>query len=133
MSNETKDKNEIPADAKDLTMEDILAADDLTLVPEFVPEWKGTVYLGVMSEAEARSYSDEMRDQEKRRGAMIRLLSYCLRNSKGERLIPQDKMDAFRKKSVVVYVRLQKKALLLNGFLDDEKQTKELEKALKND
>lgn len=131
MSDEKKEA--MPADAKNLTMEDILAADDLTLVPEYVPEWKGNVYLGVMSEAEARSYSDEMKDPEKRKGAMIRLLAYCLRNEKGDRLITPDKMDAFRKKSVVVYVRLQKKALRLNGFLEDEKETKELEKAIKND
>lgn len=121
------------SEVKDLTIDDILAANDITLEPEDVPEWGGRVYIGVMSEEQARAYAEEMSDEKKRRGAMLRLLAFTLRNAKGEPLIPLDKMDAFRKKSVKVYMRLQKKALKLNGFLEDEKQQKELEKEIKND
>lgn len=118
---------------KDLTTDDILAADDLTLEPEDVPEWNGRVYIRVMSAQEAGDYAEQMSDLTKRKQAMMRLLAYTLCDAKGNKLIPTDKMDQFRKKSVKVYMRLQKRALKLNGFLEDEKQRKELEAALKND
>lgn len=121
------------SEQNELTTEDILAADDSELKPVTIPEWKkngadGLAYLKVMSAKDAMRFGELMADPARRPDAMLRLVGFCLVNAKGERLMPDAMLEKFREKSVKVYMRLQKIALELNGFTDDEKATESAKK-----
>lgn len=126
MATEAKDKF--------LSADDILAVDDIEVVPVDVPEWKGKVHLRTMSADEATKFTEYLSDPANKRKGLVRIVALCLCDEKGNRLFPDGpdsaaKLEKLRGKNVKAFVRLQKEAMRINGYEDE---TKALENA-KND
>jgi hypothetical protein len=121
-----------------LNFEEIKEARDLTFEDVDVPEWGvgKKIRLQVLSAKEAIEFSKAMRDPAKKDDAIVRIVALCAVNRDGTRMIQGDAaMTIFKGKSIVVFNRLQKKCLVMNGFVDAEGNTpdvKKLEEETKN-
>ena len=126
-------ENVVSMTGKLLTAEEILAADDLTHTDVPVPEWTPgyieggelearSVRLRVMTADEAIVFatSTQSGDAGERNELVVTLIAACAIDENGERLFSQEQVGALKKKSFVVYQRLQEAVLLLNGFADED-------------
>jgi hypothetical protein len=101
-----------------LDRKSILAADDVRLEKIAVPEWKGDVYLRVISGTDRDKFEDSYADQ-KMRAFRIRFLLLTLCDESGERLFKDDEGDLLGKKSSVVINRLFEASWKLNAFTQE--------------
>ena len=134
-------ENVVSMAGKLLTAEEILAADDLTHIDVPVPEWTPgyiegadveighadhvavrNVRLRVMTADEAIIFatSTQSGDAGKRNELVVTLIAACAIDENGDQLFSQEQVDGLKKKSFVVYQRLQDAVLLLNGFADED-------------
>lgn len=113
---------------KDLFLKDILSAVDTDLHPVEVPEWGGTVYVGVMTLSERLAFDEAHRDST---GALKNmnepsivydLLKYSLRDKDGNRLLDDSSAALLGKKSSKVITSLFAKAINVN-YLTEESVT----------
>lgn len=93
----------------------ILAADDVKLEKIHVPEWKGDVYLKVLSGTERDQFEDAYSEQ-KLKNFRVRFLLLALCNEKGDRLFSDAEADILGRKSSLVIGRLFEKGWALNAF-----------------
>lgn len=111
----------------DLTADQILAADDLALVPVNVKEWGGTVYIRVVSVGEMERYQREFSEKkEKMEDWRSKLLVRCLCDKDGKQLFTADQIEKLSAKSVKVVARLFDLAMKHNAVT--EKDVEELAK-----
>lgn len=105
-----------------LTKEQILAADDLGLLEVDVPEWKGSVFIRVMSVGERDAYeNDWIRNKDKGvDNFRAKFLQRVLCDDKGALLFSAGEMDALAKKSAKVMGRLWQKAMEHNAITDSD-------------
>lgn len=104
---------------KNLTADDIFAVDDSELTPYDVPQWGGTIYIRVMNAEEAISFSELTADPARRKQAMLRLVTMCCCNEKGEQLFRPDQVEKLKKKSVKVFLGIQNKIFEINSMRDE--------------
>lgn len=111
----------------DLTADQILAADDLALVPVNVKEWGGTVYIRVVSVGEMERYQREFAEKKERmEDWRSKLLVRCLCDKDGKQLFTADQIEKLSAKSVKVVARLFDLAMKHNAVT--EKDVEELAK-----
>jgi hypothetical protein len=109
---------------KVLTATEILDAPDIQVVDIDVPEWGGIVKLRPMSAEESIAYNEAVKAGDRRHGAVI-LAATCLVDENGKQLFTEDQARGLVKKSLAALLRIQKVALRVNGFAEDEvKETK---------
>lgn len=95
-----------------LSKEDILAAADPNLLEVQVPEWRGSVFLRVMTVGERDRYELEWnRTDGKIPDFRTKFLACCLANSKGERLFTDEEVASLSAKNAKVMNRLWKAAM----------------------
>jgi hypothetical protein len=70
---------------KDLTLDDILAADDLHVTPVEVPEWGGRVHVRMLKADEAVRFSDALSGADAT-AAILELVALCCTSAAGKRL-----------------------------------------------
>lgn len=93
----------------------ILAADDVKLEKVHVPEWKGDVYLKVLSGTERDQFEDAYSEQ-KLKNFRVRFLLLAMCNEKGDRLFSDAEQDSLGRKSSLVIGRLFERGWALNAF-----------------
>lgn len=105
----------------DLTADDILAADDLSLVPVDVKEWGGTVYIRVMSVGEMERYQREFSEKrEKMEDWRAKLLQKCLCNKNGKQMFSSEQIDQLSSKSVKAMAKLFDLAMKHNAVTEKD-------------
>ena len=110
---------------KELTLDEILAADDLHITPVDVPEWNGRVYVRLLKADEAVRYSDSIGSAENPDAtAMVNeLVALCCTDAKGRRLFKSAEQVAG--KSFVAVKRVHAEAAKVNKLhkgADEEKK-----------
>lgn len=107
----------------DLTVADIIGADDLNILTVKVPEWKkdgepGTVYLRLMTVGERDAYECEWLANKEKGVANFRskFLARCLCDKDGSRLFTDADVEKLAAKSVAVVDRLFKRAMKHNAM-----------------
>ena len=101
--------------AKLLSMDEIVAAEDIQYVEVEVPEWKGTVRFGTLDAGELIDFI-EANDGPAKRNAGLRLLIKSLVDEAGNRIGTEKNLEFFKKKSARVCSRLIDDVLKLNGL-----------------
>jgi hypothetical protein len=110
-----------------VTGDEVMAADDISFVEVEVPEWgkkadgsSKKVLLKSMSGGEAITFGDKMNDPKTKSQGMIEIVTLTAVRPDGKGgyspLFNQTQAVGLKKKSVRVFMRLQKAALELNGF-----------------
>lgn len=111
---------------KELTLDEILAADDLQITPVDVPEWNGRVYVRLLKADEAVGYSESLSGDEGKTDAtaMINeLVALCCVDAKGRRLFKD--AGQVKGKSFVAVKRIHAEAARVNKLhkgADEEKK-----------
>jgi hypothetical protein len=106
---------------KDLTLEDILAAEDLKPVPFEVPEWGGSIYFKVMSAKRAIKFREQMRSAAGG-DTVVNIFAECACTADGNRLFADpDTLAKLKEKSFAVFLRAQDFLLKLNGMMRPDK------------
>lgn len=107
----------------DLTIADIIGADDLNILTVKVPEWKkdgepGTVYLRLMTVGERDAYECEWLANKEKGVPNFRskFLARCLCDKEGNRIFTDADVEKLATKSVAVVDRLFKKAMKHNAM-----------------
>ena len=113
-------------DKKFLTPEEILALDDLAIKEMFIPEWDSWVRFRVMSAATALAFQKSLDDPAKVKDAWVRIFALSAVNEDGTRMFDDRQLEALRKKSTTVFMRMQQFLLDINGM------SKEAQERLKN-
>jgi len=101
-----------------LDRKSILAADDVRKEKVHVPEWKGDVFLRVLTGTDRDRFEESYADQ-KMKAFRIRFLLLALCDEDGERLFSDDESDILGKKSSVVINRLFETGWKLNAFTQE--------------
>lgn len=104
---------------KHLSAEDILGVEDLEIVEVQVPEWKGSVYLRVLSADVGLALNEKMAalTDGHKTDALFLLLGACLVTPDGRPLFATEaQTERLRTRSQKVLLRLQKHALALQGW-----------------
>jgi len=101
-----------------LDRKSILAADDVRKEKIAVPEWKGDVFLRVLTGTDRDRFEESYADQ-KMKSFRIRFLLLALCDEDGERLFSDDEADILGKKSSVVINRLFEAGWKLNAFTQE--------------
>lgn len=101
-----------------LDRKSILAADDVRREKVHVPEWKGDVFLRVLTGTDRDRFEESYADQ-KMKAFRIRFLLMALCDEDGERLFGDDEADILGKKSSVVINRLFEAGWKLNAFTQE--------------
>jgi hypothetical protein len=101
-----------------LDRKSILAADDVRKEKVAVPEWKGDVFLRVLTGTDRDRFEESYADQ-KMKAFRIRFLLLALCDEDGERLFNDDESDILGKKSSVVINRLFEAGWKLNAFTQE--------------
>ncbi len=114
-----------------LSADDILATDDLATTKVYVPEWKSSVRFRAMSAFEAIRFQEGLAGPQ-RKEAWVKIFALCAVDADGQRLFTNEKMEALRKKSTPVFLRLQKMLMTLNGFTQPDKSWDSVQKILTN-
>lgn len=112
-----------------LSADDILVSEDLDVKTVHIPEWKGSVRFRAMSALEAIKFQEGLNGPQ-RRQAWVQIFALCAVDEDGNRLFGPEKMEALRKKSTPVFLRLQKMLMQLNGFTQPDKSWESLHKIL---
>lgn len=119
-----------PVALKDLTKQDIIDADDITIEPVDVPEWGGRVYVRVMDGPSRDAFELSMM---KGRGKAAKMSMENVRakcaaaticNAAGERLFSDKEIELLSKKSGAALNRVWEVSARLNGLT--EKDVEEL-------
>lgn len=108
------------------TAEEILALDDLEVVPVYIPEWKTKVRFRVMPAVVAMKFQKELDNPATAGDAWVKIFALCAVNEDGSRMFTDQMLQKLREKSSKVFLRMQTELLVLNGF------TKKTPEALKN-
>lgn len=110
-----------PATHHTLTAEEILGADDAEIIAVTVPEWKGAVYLRVLSADEGLTMNEQMQALQKEgksTEAIFLVLGACMVTASGDRIFKTtEEARKLRTRSNKVLLRLQTRALELQGWL----------------
>lgn len=101
-----------------LDSKSIIAANDARLEKVHVPEWKGDVYLRVISGTDRDRFEEAYADQ-KMKAFRIRFLLLTICDEEGSRIFGDDQGDALGRKSSVVINRLFEAAWKLNAFTQE--------------
>lgn len=101
-----------------LDRKSILAADDVRKEKINVPEWKGDVFLRVLTGTDRDRFEESYADQ-KMKAFRIRFLLLALCDESGDRLFSDDEADILGKKSSVVINRLFEAGWKLNAFTQE--------------
>jgi hypothetical protein len=101
-----------------LDRKSILAADDVRKEKIAVPEWKGDVFLRVLTGTDRDRFEESYADQ-KMKAFRIRFLLLALCDEDGVRLFSDDEADVLGKKSSVVINRLFEAGWKLNAFTQE--------------
>jgi hypothetical protein len=101
-----------------LDRKSILAVDDVRKERFAVPEWKGDVFLRVLTGTDRDRFEESYADQ-KMKAFRIRFLLLALCDEDGERLFSDDEADVLGKKSSVVINRLFEAGWKLNAFTQE--------------
>ena len=101
-----------------LSADEILAAPDLAFEDVPVPEWGGTVRIQALPADEAAELIELLNTPEGKKLGPVRVLAQSAVDDKGARLFTQAQVEALKKKSMRVFLRLQKTAMDINGFND---------------
>jgi hypothetical protein len=101
-----------------LDRKSILAVDDVRKEKFAVPEWKGDVFLRVLTGTDRDRFEESYADQ-KMKAFRIRFLLLALCDEDGERLFGEDEADVLGKKSSVVINRLFEAGWKLNAFTQE--------------
>ena len=101
-----------------LDRKSILAADDVRKEKIHVPEWKGDVFLRVLTGTDRDRFEESYADQ-KMKAFRIRFLLLALCDEDGERLFTDEESDILGKKSSVVINRLFEAGWKLNAFTQE--------------
>jgi hypothetical protein len=104
-----------------LSVDEILALDDLDVVPIYIPEWKTHVRFRVMSAAQALTFQKTLDNPSTKADAWIRIFAYCAVDENGKRMFSDQQLQQLREKSTRVFLRLQDELMRINGFKDDIK------------
>lgn len=102
-----------------VTLEDIEQADDRELQPHAVPEWGLTVHLRALPADVGLELSKEMDGlaDDKKTDALFILLGATLCDAAGNQIAAEPaQRDRLKKKSTKVLLRLQRAALVLQGW-----------------
>jgi hypothetical protein len=104
-----------------LTAAELIGASDCEIEEVPVPEWKGAVHLRVLPAGEGMALSETLSalPKERQHEALYLLLGACLCNADGSRLLADDQVHELRRKSPRVLLRLQKRALELQGWVPE--------------
>lgn len=138
---ELNDKAETPV--KVLTADDIMAVEDINIVPVSVPEWGGTVYVKSMTALQREKYIESMRSvvigpngtqitKTVLRHANGKLAALTICDAKGNLLFERspDVIEKLGQKSAKALERVADAASKLNGLDDeDERKKKAIERA----
>lgn len=104
-----------------LTKDQIFSAPDANLLKLHVPEWKGDVYVRVMTVGERDAYENEW--QRKRETGVddfrTKFLVRCLVNESGERLFDNGDVQRLSQKSAKVMNRIWLAAMEHNNLSDE--------------
>jgi hypothetical protein len=114
-----------------LTAEEILKAEDKSLVLLSVPEWGGDLYVRVMSGGERDKWElDTQKVMSDGDNTLIRatLCAKCICDDKGNRLFTDKQIKALSQKSSAPLMRVFEVARKLNKLTDEDLE--ELEKNL---
>lgn len=101
-----------------LDRKSILAVDDVRREKFHVPEWRGDVYLRVLTGTDRDRFEESYADQ-KMKAFRIRFLLMALCDESGERLFGDEEADVLGKKSSVVINRLFEAGWKLNAFTQE--------------
>jgi hypothetical protein len=101
-----------------LDRKSILAVDDVRKEKFAVPEWKGDVFLRVLTGTDRDRFEESYADQ-KMKAFRIRFLLLALCDEDGERLFNDEEADVLGKKSSVVINRLFEAGWKLNAFTQE--------------
>lgn len=104
-----------------LSATDILAADDLHVHVEDVPEWGGKIRLRAMSAGVAIEFASNIEANPKE--GLIEILRLCAVDEDNNPLFTKKEADGLREKSMQVFMRLQSVCLEINGMKTDNKET----------
>jgi hypothetical protein len=110
--------------AKLLKFDDVIAVDDLQFRDVEVPEWGGTVRLRALSAAEAKKFNEGNDQSAYKRESALQLVALAMVDEEGNRVIKPENLEAFRKKSVKVIMRLATIATELNEDVADRDKAK---------
>jgi hypothetical protein len=122
----------VMAEMKDLTAQDILAVQDIKVVPVDVPEWGGRVYVRSMSGTTRERYVESIREikgkgkkQEIKillieSGAKLAQQTMC--DKDGNLLFTPQQVRELGEKSSAALQRVIDKAAELNGLSDDAEE-----------
>lgn len=102
-----------------LTKDEILAADDMGLLEVNVPEWKGTVYIRVMTVAERDAYEREWIGKKETgvENFRTKFLQRTLCDDKGHLLFTPEEVHTLGQKSARVMARLWELAMKHNALM----------------
>lgn len=104
------------SEKKVLSIEDVVAADDVKYLELDVPEWGGTVKLGSLSAGDLIEWH-EANEGPAKRNAGLRLLVKSFIGPDGKRLAdPNKHIETFRNKDNKVLERLLREIVKLNGL-----------------
>lgn len=124
---------EVDSEFEDISLGEIAESDDLTTHDEQIPEWKtrsgkpAVIRLRTLPAGRALEFTERLKGPGAKE-AMLQIVQLCAINFDGSPKFPDDKsMALLRTKALPVLIRLQKRALLLNGLLN-EKQAEALAK-----
>jgi len=119
----------------ELSRAEILAADDLELIPMAVPEWKGKIYLRVMTGSERGGFEASVRAGKGGKKNLVdfreRFARLVICDSKGQLLFSKADILALREKSGAVLDRVLEKGFELNHI--GEQDVKDLVKNSESD
>jgi len=108
---------------RQLSADDILAAEDLDITEVQVAEWKGAIHLRVLPADEGLVLNEKMHElpNEKASEAMFMLLAACMVNADGSPIFrsPDQARMTLGKRSSKVLLRIQKQALEHQGWLEE--------------
>lgn len=114
------------SEKKVLSAADILEASDIVREEVDVPEWGGTVILQSLSGEEVTRFIQNTEDGD-RKDSSLRILVMSAVDEEGNKLFTEEAIKELRKKSFRAVMRLQEKALEINGMSGHS------ERVLKND
>jgi hypothetical protein len=133
MQEETERNEGGPIPSRELSFEDIMAAEDIAQgIERFsVPEWGGHIYLRPLSAADVMKFNREMKTRS-RDEAMIALFIKAACTARGVLLIQDAKLQIPRlqEKSTAPFVRAQTKIMQMSGMLSSSKTFEELQPLL---
>jgi hypothetical protein len=107
-----------------LSREQILGAVDLSFEDVAVPEWGGTVRVGMLMGAERDAFEQALVTRQGKKVQMhlenirARLVALCVVDTEGQRLFKEDDVKALGRKSALALNRVFEVAQRINGLTE---------------